>query len=45
MIGLMGVKDDGTLVTPSGRDFVKLPLRLAAVIQRVQHWLAQKTWR
>lgn len=45
MIGLMGVGDDGTLFTPSGKQLFKVPLRIAAFIQRVQHWIARKTWR
>jgi hypothetical protein len=44
-IGLMGVKSDNTLVTPSGRELFRVPLWAAIVIQRAQHWIAQKTWR
>jgi hypothetical protein len=43
-IGLMGVKNDGTLVTPSGTDLFKVPLRLAVVIQRAQHLIARLSW-
>lgn len=44
MIGLMGVGDNGMLYTPSGKTLFKLPHRLAAMVQRAQHWIAQKTW-
>jgi hypothetical protein len=44
-IGLMGVGNDGMLVTPSGRNLFRLPLRLAALVQRIQHWVAQQSWR
>jgi hypothetical protein len=44
MIGLMGVKNDGTLVTPAGRDLVKVPMKLASVIQFIQHRIARLTW-
>ncbi len=43
-IGLMGVGADGTMYTPSGRRFLRLPLWLASFVQRIQHWIAQKTW-
>jgi len=43
-IGLMGVKNDGTLVTPSGIELIKVPIRLGAKIQKIQHWIAEKTW-
>jgi len=43
-IGLMGVGGDGMLVTPSGKDLFRVPLRVAAIIQRIQHWFAKKTW-
>lgn len=45
VIGLMGVKSDYTLVTPSGRELFKVPSWAAWRIQHVQHWIAQKTWR
>ena len=45
MIGLMGVSDNGTLFTPSGRRLFRLPLQIAALVQRAQHWLAVRTWR
>lgn len=38
--GLMGVSDDGTMWTPSGKKLFRLPLRLAAFVQRMQHWFA-----
>jgi hypothetical protein len=44
-IGLMGVKSDNTLVTPSGRELFKVPRWVAWRIQHVQHWIAKKTWR
>jgi len=43
MIGLMGVKDDGTLVTPNGTDLIRLPLRVSSIIQRIQHKIARLT--
>jgi hypothetical protein len=43
-IGLMGVKADGTLVSPSGKTLFHLPIRISAIIQRMQHWVAKKTW-
>jgi hypothetical protein len=46
MIGLMGVKNDGkTLVTPNGKNLSSVPSWLARRIQRIQHWVAKKTWR
>ena len=44
-IGLMGVKSDFTLVTPSGQELFRAPEWAAWRIQRIQHWIAQKTWR
>lgn len=44
MIGLMGVGSDGTLYTPSGKKLVRLSLRLASLVQQIQHWIAVKTW-
>ncbi len=45
-IGLMGIKGDGkTLVSPSGKELFTVPGYLANIIQRIQHWIAQKTWR
>jgi len=44
-IGLMGIENDGTLVTPSGIELFKLPIWLGSKIQKLQHWLAKKTWR
>ena len=45
MIGFMGVKDDGkTLITPSGRELFKVPSIIARWIQRIQHYIARKTW-
>ena len=44
-IGLMGVKSDLTLVTPSGHELFRVPEWAAWRIQRIQHWIAQKTWR
>lgn len=42
-IGLMGVKNDGTLVTPNGIELFKVPLRIGSLVQKVQHWVAEKT--
>ena len=45
MIGLMGLgNDERTLYAPNGRRLVALPKRLAKVVQRVQHWIAIRTW-
>lgn len=44
MIGLMGVSDNGTLYTPSNRKLFRMPLRLAIMVQKAQHWIARKTW-
>ncbi len=44
-IGLMGISNDGVLVTPKGKNLFKVIVELGMVIQRVQHWIAQKTWR
>ncbi len=43
-IGLMGVTNDGVLVTPSGIELFKVPMRIGSVIQKMQHWIARKTW-
>ena len=43
--GLMGVSDNGMLFLPNGKPLCCLPLRVAFFIQRVQHWIAVKTWR
>jgi len=43
MIGLMGVSDNGTLYAPNGKKLVRLPFRMACLVQRIQHWLAQWT--
>uniref|UniRef100_A0A6M3M9F0 Uncharacterized protein n=1 Tax=viral metagenome TaxID=1070528 RepID=A0A6M3M9F0_9ZZZZ len=46
MIGLMGIKNNGKiLVTPKGKDLFSVPCWLAWYIQRIQHWIASKTWR
>lgn len=45
MIGLMGLSDNGMMFTPSGRRLFRLPLRLAMLVQKAQHWIAVKTWR
>ena len=44
-IGLMGIKNDGTLVSPSGIELFKVPMWLGRKIQAAQHWVAKKTWR
>ena len=43
-IGLMGVKNDGTLVTPSGVELFKVPPLIGRLVQKTQHWIAEKTW-
>ena len=43
-VGLMGLKSDGTLITPKGKDLIKLPLCIASKIQRIQHFIAKRTW-
>jgi hypothetical protein len=42
-IGLMGVKSDGTLVTPSGKRLFKVPMFFAHHIQSLQHSVARLT--
>jgi len=44
-IGLMGIDNDGTLVTPSGRKLFKAPEWVGIIIQRVQHEIAKLTWK
>ena len=44
MIGLMGVSDNGTLYTPNGKKLLRLPVKLAHLVQQVQHWIARLTW-
>ena len=43
MIGLMGVSDNGTLYAPNGKKLFRLPLRLAVLVQKAQHWIARRT--
>jgi hypothetical protein len=43
-IGLMGVTNEGVLVTPSGIELFKVPACIGSAIQKMQHWIAQKTW-
>jgi len=45
MIGLMGVDEKGCMYTPAGAKLFALPLRVALSVQRVQHWIARKTWK
>jgi hypothetical protein len=46
MIGLMGVGNDGTtLYLPNGTRLCGVPSWMAWKIQKMQHWLAQKTWK
>ncbi len=45
IIGLMGVGSDGTLYKPNGDKFIRIPMRLAILIQRIQHRIAQWTWK
>lgn len=45
-IGLMGVKNDRrTLVSPKGKRLIVVPRWVAWRVQRLQHYVAQKTWR
>ena len=44
-IGLMGVGNNNMLITPKGRNLFKVPKYVAIVVQRVQHWIAGKTWK
>lgn len=45
MIGLMGVSDEGMLVTPSGGNLFVVSTRLGILIQGMQHWVAKKSWK
>lgn len=45
MFGLMGVDAAGCMYTPSGKKLFRLPPSVAFFIQRVQHWIARKTWK
>ena len=45
MIGLTGLSDNGTLYAPNGKRLMRLPMRLAMLAQKVQHWIAVKSWR
>ena len=45
IIGLMGLKSNGTLVTPSGKNLFRLPIKYAAKIQGVQHKIAVWSWK
>ena len=44
-IGLMGVSDKGVMFAPSGRRLFRLPARIAALVQHIQHWIAVRTWK
>ena len=44
MIGLMGVSDNGVLFAPNGMRLLRLPRRMAFLVQRIQHWIAVRTW-
>lgn len=44
-IGLMGVEKDGTLISPKGKRLFRVPFWAACKIQKIQHWIAGKTWR
>jgi len=44
-IGLMGIDNDGALIMPSGKKLFKVPFVFACLIQKIQHWIAQKTWK
>lgn len=43
-IGLMGVGNDGMLYTPKGSKLIRVPMRVAVVVQRVQNWIARLSW-
>lgn len=43
-IGLMGVSNEGILITPSGKNICKVPIWVASKIQRIQHFIAKLTW-
>jgi hypothetical protein len=45
MIGLMGLSDNGTMYAPNGKRLMRLPLRMAMLVQKAQHWIAVRTWR
>ena len=44
-IGLMGVGNDNTLYTPSGKRICKVPAWASWRIQKVQNAVARWTWR
>lgn len=44
MIGLMGLGDDGTLYAPNGKRLFRLPMRLACLVQKIQHRIARLSW-
>jgi len=44
-IGLMGVDSNNVLYTPSGKRICQVPAWLAWRIQRIQHWIAVRTWK
>jgi len=39
--GLMGISDDGMMFAPNGKKLFRLPLRVSAIIQRIQHWFSR----
>lgn len=44
MIGLMGIDGNNVLYTPSGKRLFWVPASLGRIVQKIQHWIAQKTW-
>ena len=42
-IGLMGISSDGTMYTPNGKKLFRLPLKLASIIQQIQHRISRLT--
>ena len=42
--GLMGVSNDGMMITPNGKELINLGW-LSWKIQRLQHWLVFKTFK
>ena len=44
-IGLTGVSNDNVLITPSGKELFRVLRVVGMIVQRVQHWIAVRTWR
>ena len=41
LVGLMGVGNNGMLYHPDGHKLFWMPMRIACIIQRIQHYFAQ----